>query len=77
MLSNRILEITNIQESAAGIYTCVATHPLSGATINSTVNVTVQCECQANCIHESMYYIHVQKVICLKGELGTGKYAEL
>ena len=45
MISNeRILEITNIQGSAEGIYTCVATHPLSGAAI--TVNVTVQCKCQ-------------------------------
>ena len=40
-----ILEIMNIQRSAAGIYTCVVTHPLSRATMNSTVNVTVQCEC--------------------------------
>ena len=40
----RILEIMNIQRSAAGIYTCVATYPISGATMNSTVNVTVQCE---------------------------------
>ena len=47
MLSNeRILEMTNIQGSAEGIYTCVATHPLSRATMNSTVNVTVQCKCQ-------------------------------
>ena len=45
MVSNeRILEMTNIQGSAEGIYTCVATHPLSRATIS--VNVTVQCECQ-------------------------------
>ena len=39
-----ILEIMNIQRSAAGIYTCVATYPISGATMNSTVNITVQCE---------------------------------
>ena len=45
MVSNeRILEMTNIQGSTEGIYTCVATHTLSGATI--TVNVTVQCKCQ-------------------------------
>ena len=45
VLSNeRILEITNIQGSAEGIYTCVATQPLTGA--NTTVNVTVQRECQ-------------------------------
>ena len=43
--NERIFEMTNIQGSAEGIYTCVATQPLSGATI--TVNVTVQCECQA------------------------------
>ena len=36
--------IMNIQESAAGIYTCVATHSTSGATMNSTVNIFVQCE---------------------------------
>ena len=48
--NERTLEIMNIQRSAAGIYTCVATHPLSKATMNSTVNVTVQCEC-----HDSMY----------------------
>ena len=48
MVSNeRILEITNIHWSAEGIYTCVATQPCSGATINITVKVTVQCECQA------------------------------
>ena len=39
-----ILEIMNIQMSAAGTYTCVSANPLSGATINNTVNVTVQCE---------------------------------
>ena len=43
--NERTLEITNIQERATEIYTCVATHPLSGATIS--VNVAVQCECQA------------------------------
>ena len=42
--NGRALEIMNIQRSAAGIYTCVATRPLSGATMNSTVNVTVLCE---------------------------------
>jgi hypothetical protein len=40
------LEIMNIQRSAVGIYTCVATRPLSGATMNSTVNVTVQFPCE-------------------------------
>ena len=43
--NGRILEIINIQRSAAGIYTCVATHPIYRATMNSTVNVIVQCEC--------------------------------
>ena len=40
----RDLEIMNIQRSAAGIYTCV-TISRSGATMSSTVNVTLQCEC--------------------------------
>ena len=44
------LEIMNIQRSAAGIYTCVATQLQSGDAMNSTVNVTVQCEC-----HDSMF----------------------
>ena len=43
--NERTLEIMNIHRSATGIYTCVATHPLSGATTNSAVNVTVQCKC--------------------------------
>ena len=43
--NNRLLVIMNIQRSAAGIYTCVATRSLSKDTINTTVNVTVQCEC--------------------------------
>ena len=42
------LEIMNIQRSAAGIYTCVATLLQSGDTMNSTVNVTVQCEYHDN-----------------------------
>ena len=37
-------EIMNIQRSDAGIYTCV-TLSRFGATMNSTVNVTVQCKC--------------------------------
>ena len=48
----RILEIMNIQRSAAGIYTCIATHTIHGTTMNRTVNVTVQCEC-----YHSMYII--------------------
>ena len=43
----RELEVMNIQRSAAGIYTCVAIILSSGATMNSTVNVTVQCECMS------------------------------
>ena len=43
---NMTLEIMNIQRSAAGLYTCVATHPIHRATMNSTVNVTVKCECR-------------------------------
>ena len=42
---NRILEIMNIHRSAAGKYTCVATQEHILNTISS-VNVTVQCECQ-------------------------------
>ena len=45
--NERTLEIMNIQESAAGTYTCVTIRIVTGATINSTaVNVTVQCKCQ-------------------------------
>ena len=43
--NKRILEIMNIQRSVAGIYTCVATHTITGATMNSIVNIIVQCEC--------------------------------
>ena len=53
----------NIQRSAAGIFTCEATHKVHGTTRNSTVNVIVQSE-----YHYSMY---IQNVICEKGELGT------
>ena len=43
MISNsQHLEIINIQRSAMGIYTCLATQ--FGATLNITVNVTVLCE---------------------------------
>ena len=45
--NERILEIMNIQRSAAGVYTCVATHTIRGTTKKSTVNVTVQCECNS------------------------------
>ena len=51
--NERIIEIMNIQRSAAGIYTCVATHIFSGATMNSTVNVVVQCECS-----DSIFKVH-------------------
>ena len=57
------LEIMNIQRSAAGIYACVATLLDSGDTMNSTVNVTVQCECHDN-VNEActcaqlLYYLH-------------------
>ena len=47
--NERALEIMNIQRSAAGIYTCVATHTIQGTTMNSIVNVTVQCECHIAC----------------------------
>ena len=45
----RDFEIMNIRRSAAGIYTCVALSR-TGTTMNSTVNVTVQCKC-----YDSMY----------------------
>ena len=46
LISNSIdLEIMNIQRSAMGVYTCVATQLTSGVILNSTVNVVVQCEC--------------------------------
>ena len=52
-------EIMKIQRSAAGIYTCVAISR-SGATMNSTVNVTVQCEC-----HDSiMQLVYVATCCC-------------
>ena len=47
--NDRFLESMNIQRSAAGIYTCLAISR-SGATMNSTVNVIVQCKC-----YDSMY----------------------
>ena len=43
LISNsRQLRIMDIQQSAAGMYTCVATQ--SRATMSSSVNVTVQCK---------------------------------
>ena len=52
--NERILEIMNIQRSAAGIYTCVATRARI-LTTNITVDVTVQCEC-----HDSIYiYMYI------------------
>ena len=59
--NDRFLESMNIQRSAAGIYTCV-TISRSGATMNSTVNVAVQCEC-----YDSMYEACTctQKLFCL------------
>ena len=56
--NERTLEIMNIQRSAAGIYTCVATHPLSGGTTNSAVNVTVQCKCQVKHVQVLILQIH-------------------
>ena len=50
--NERILEVMNIQRSAAGIYTCVAIHTFSEATMNSTVNVIVQCK-----YHDSIFYL--------------------
>ena len=62
------LAIMNIQRSAAGIYTCVGTHPISGAAMNSTVNVTVQCECRD--VYKIIFAC-TENVMCVKGELGT------
>ena len=58
---HRNFEIMNIQRSAAGIYTCVAISR-SGATMNSTVDVTVLCEC-----HDSiMQLVHANiKLLCI------------
>ena len=39
------LEIMNIQREKRGIYTCIATQIDSGATMNSTMNVIILCEC--------------------------------
>ena len=55
----RDLEIMNIRRSAAGIYTCVAILR-SGATMNSTVNVTVQCEC-----HDSIMQLVYANSCCV------------
>ena len=59
MVSNEgTLEIMNIQESAAGTYTCVVMRFITGATINSTaVNVTVQCKCQVK--QSLILHIHI------------------
>ena len=66
VVSNEMsLVIMNIQRSAAGIYTCVATHTIHGSTRNSTVNVIVQCEC-----YYSVYF-YMYSVICEEGELET------
>ena len=57
--------IMNIQRSAAGIYTCEATHTIHGITRNSTVNVIVQCECHVYviaCIGKYMY-IHKKRFV--------------
>ena len=64
--NERTLEIMNIQESAAGTYTCVVIRIVTGATINSTaVNVTVQCKCQVKhdfvrvlILHIYTYYVY-------------------
>ena len=55
--NGRILEILNIQRSAAGIYTCEATRARI-LTTNITVNVTVQCECHNVIHHTSQYYVY-------------------
>ena len=57
------LEIMNIQRSAARIYTCVATQLNSGDTMNSTVNVTVQCKCP-NSMYETCT---CAQLLCLMG----------
>ena len=60
------LEIMNIQESAAGTYTCVVIRIVTGATINSTtVNVTVQCKCQVK--QSLIMHIHIT-------QYGSGGY---
>ena len=41
---SRDLEIEDIQRDAAGVYTCVATSADGEETLNSSVNVIVQCE---------------------------------
>ena len=43
--NNSELEIMNIQRDKIGMYTCIATQLYTGATLNSTVNVTILCEC--------------------------------
>ena len=61
--NERILMIMNIQRSAAGIYTCVATHNTHGFSRNNTMNVIVQCECH-------VYIIAYQSICtCTKRDL--------
>ena len=43
--SSSHLEIMNIQRDEAGIYTCIAIQIYSEATLNSTVNVIILCQC--------------------------------
>ena len=58
--NERTLEIMNIQESAAGTFTCVVIRVVTGATINSTaVNVTVQCKCQVKYVRVLILHIHM------------------
>ena len=68
--NKRTLEIMNIQESAAGTYTCVVIRIVTGATINSTaVNVTVQCKCQVKHVWGWSWFctyiicIHINQIV--------------
>ena len=64
--NERTLDIMNIQESAAGTYTCVTIRIVTGATINSTaVNVTVQCKCQVKHVRVLILYIciHISQIV--------------
>ena len=75
VVSNEMnLVIMNIQRSAAGTYTCEATHKIHGTTRNSTVNVTVQCECLYSVY---LYNYTCTKVVCEEGELGTSVHVRV
>ena len=39
------IEINNITRNMAGTYTCIATTTFSDSTVNTSVHITILCEC--------------------------------